>query len=59
MEILSNELIKKLQESGRIKDVDEAFKEFPVEKEWHKGDIDSFLREDSETYGEYGIGDIV
>lgn len=59
MEILNKELIEKLEKSGRIKDASEAFKEFPVEEEWHKGDIDSFVKEDTETYGEYSIGDIV
>ena len=59
MEILNDELIKKLKESGRLKDASEAFKEYPVEEEWHKGNIESFTKEDTEQYGEYNIGDIV
>ena len=59
MEILNKQLLDKLQKSGRIKDVSEAFKEFPVEEEWHKGNIDSFVKENIEQYGEYSIGDIV
>lgn len=38
MEIIKPELLEKLKKNGRIKDVSEAFKEFPVEEEWHKGD---------------------
>ena len=45
--------------SGRIKDVEEAFKEFPPEEEWHKGKIENVLREDNEEYSLYRIGDIV
>ena len=45
--------------SGRIKDVEEAFKEFPPEEEWHKGKIENVLREDNEEYSLYKIGDIV
>lgn len=33
--------------SGRIKDVEEAFKEFPPEEEWHKGKIENVLGEDN------------
>lgn len=45
--------------TGRIKDVEEAFKEFPPEEEWHKGKIENVLREDNEEYSLYRIGDIV
>ena len=53
------EFIKKLKQSNRIKDAHEAFKEFPAEEEWHKGDEKSFLKEETEIYGEYNKGDIV
>ena len=59
MEVSNKELIEKLKQNGKIKDVSEAFKEFPAEEEWHKGNIDSFIREDTEKYGEYEVGDIV
>ena len=36
-----------------------AFKEFPVEEEWHKGKIENVLNEDCEIYSIYEIGDIV
>ena len=55
----NKEIIKKLEKMGKVKDASEAFLEYPVEEEWHKGDINSFFKEDTETYGEYNIGDIV
>lgn len=55
----NKDLFERLRKEGKIKDVSEAFKEFPPEEEWHKGDENSFLREETETYGEYNIGDIV
>lgn len=59
MEKQNRDLFEKLKKSGRIKDVSEAFKEFPPEEEWHKGDPSSFLFEETEKYGEYEIGDII
>ena len=43
------ELIRKLEKMGRVKDVSEAFKEFPPEEEWHKGDINILLAELNDT----------
>jgi len=43
MEKGRRDFFEKLKKSGRIKDVSEAFKEFPPEEEWHKGDANSFL----------------
>lgn len=54
-----SEFLKFAIENNRVKDVEEAFKEFPVEEEWHKGKIENVLREDDEIYNEYKIGDIV
>lgn len=56
---MEKELLKKLQKAGKIKDISEAFKEFPPEEEWHKGKTESFLEEEKEIYEEYNIGDIV
>lgn len=54
------EFLKKAFEKGRIKPVEEAFKENPVEEENHKGRLDYYLREDEEPYNqEYFVGDIV
>lgn len=59
MEINNSDLIEKLKKNGRIRDASEAFEEFPVEEEWHKGDINNFFKEDIEKYDEYKIGGIV
>ena len=45
--------------SGRIRPVEDAFLEFPVEEEWHKGKVENVLNEDSTKYDFYEIGDIV
>ena len=58
MEGLS-EFLKMAYKYGRVKDLEEAFEEFPVEKEWHEGKIENVLNEDSEKYDYYNIGDIV
>ena len=45
--------------SGRVKSLEEAFKEFPVEEEDHKGNAYYYVKEESEEYNKYSIGDIV
>ena len=54
-----SEFLKIAYKYGRVKDLEEAFKEFPVEEEWHKGKVENVLNEDSEKYDYYNIGDIV
>ena len=54
-----SDFLKFAKEKGKIKELDEAFIEYPVEEEWHKGDINNFFKEDIEKYDEYKIGDIV
>lgn len=55
-----SDFLKTAYKYGKVKDLKEAFKEFPVEEEWHKGKIENVIKEDSEAYSiEYGIGDIV
>ena len=54
-----SEFLKTAYKYGRVKDLEEAFKEFPVEEEWHKGKIENVINEDSEIYSVYEIGDIV
>ncbi|MGN1301952.1 MAG: hypothetical protein ACI4U9_05490 [Clostridia bacterium] len=44
---------------GKVKDLREAFEEFPVEKEWHEGKIEKLFEETDEEYNIYEIGDIV
>lgn len=60
----NEEFLKKIKEIGKIKPVEDAFKEYPVEEEEHKGKIESYLSvaEESEKYSyetTYNIGDIV
>lgn len=60
----NDEFLKEVLKYGKIKPVEEAFKEFPVEEEIHKGRIDSYIKvaEDNEEYSiniKYKVGDIV
>ena len=58
----NDEFIKKIKEYGQIKSVQEAFKEYPVEEEEHKGKLEAYsaVAETTEDYNhEYKIGDIV
>ena len=48
-----SEFLKIAYKYGRVKDLEEAFEEFPVEKEWHEGKIENVLNEDSEKIEEY------
>lgn len=54
-----SDFLKIAYEHGRVKELEEAFEEFPVEEEWHKGKIENVLNENSESYSVYEIGDIV
>ena len=54
-----SKFLKTAYKYGRVKDLEEAFKEFPVEEEWHEGKIENVLNEDGEVYSIYEIGDIV
>jgi len=39
----NDEFLKEVLKYVKIKPVEEAFKEFPVEEEMHKGRIDSYI----------------
>ncbi len=54
-----SDFLKFAIENDRIRDVEEAFEEFPPEEEWHKGKIENVLMEENEEYNAYKIGDIV
>lgn len=55
-----SDFLKTAYKYNKIKELNEAFEEYPVEEEWHKGKIENVLNEDSESYNiDYGIGDIV
>ena len=45
-----SDFIKFAYEHGKVKDVKEAFIEYPVEEECHKGKIENVLNENSEWY---------
>lgn len=54
-----SDFLKQAYELDLVKDVSEAFKNYPPEEEWHQGKIESFLEEPKEYYSVYNIGDIV
>lgn len=36
-----SDFLKFAKEKGKIKELDEAFKEYPVKEEWHQGKIEN------------------
>ncbi len=40
-----SDFLKTVYEHGKVKDLKEAFEEYPVEEEWHKGKIENVLKE--------------
>lgn len=54
-----NEFLDFVLKSGRVKPLEDAFNEFPVEEEDHKGNAYSYLKEDEKEYNRYSVGDIV
>lgn len=59
-----DEFLEEVLKYGKIRPVEDAFKEFPVEEEIHKGKIDNYIgvAEDDEEYNidfKYKVGDIV
>jgi len=54
-----SEFLKFAYRCNKVKDIKEAFEEYPVEEEWHKGKIEKVLRESNVDYSPYQIGDIV
>ena len=55
-----SDFLKVAYKYNKIKNIEEAFKEFPVEEEWHKGEVENLLNEDAQNYYiDYNIGDIV
>ena len=39
-----DEFIRRQWLEGKTKNVNDAFKEYPVEEEWHKGKIENILK---------------
>ena len=55
-----SDFLKIAYKYNRVKDLKEAFEEYPVEEEWHEGKIENVLKEDTEDYNiSYNVGDIV
>lgn len=54
-----SEFIKLAYSKGKVRDIEEAFEEYPVENEWHQGKIENIICEETEQYNIYSIGDIV
>lgn len=55
-----SDFLKIAYKYNRVKDLKNAFEEYPVEEEWHKGKVENVLEEDGEEYNiSYNIGDIV
>ena len=54
-----SEFLRFAIDNNRIRDVEEAFVEYPAEEEWHGGKLENVLNEDSKQYNVYRIGDIV
>lgn len=40
-----SDFLKTAYKYGKVKDVKDAFNDFPVEEEWHKGKIDNVIKE--------------
>ena len=41
-----SDFLKTAYKYDKVKDVIEAFDEYPVDKEWHKGKIENILKEE-------------
>lgn len=55
-----SDFLKLAYKYNKVKDVKEAFEEYPVDDEWHKGKIENVIKENEELYqASYEIGDIV
>lgn len=54
-----SDFLKCAYKIGKIKDVSEAFDEFDPEEEIHKGRPEFWLKEKTECYNGYSVGDIV
>jgi len=39
-----SDFLKTAYKYGRVKELEEAFEEFPVEEEWHKGKVEEYKK---------------
>lgn len=55
-----SDFLKTAYKYNKVKDLEEAFQEYPVEEEWHEGKVENVLNENVKLYNtNYDIGDIV
>ena len=55
-----SEFLKIAYEHDKVRNLKEAFEEYPVDEEWHRGKIENIVKEKDTSYDEeYAIGDIV
>lgn len=54
-----SEFLQFAYKNNRVRDLSEAFQEFAPEEEYHQGNTEVFLKEKTEQYDSYQIGDIV
>lgn len=55
-----SDFLKLAYKYGKVKELKEAFEEYPVEEEWHEGKIENVLNDNKVYYNiNYDIGDIV
>ncbi len=59
MEDNKSEFIKNAYRHNKVRDLKEAFEEYPVEEEWHEGKVENVVMDSTEKYNYYTIGDIV
>lgn len=48
-----SDFLKIAYKYNKVKDLKEAFEEYPVEDEWHEGKLENVLKEDSKQYNNY------
>ena len=44
-------------EKKKVKDITDAFDEYPPEEEWHKGKIENVLNEPEAIYNHYNVNE--
>lgn len=54
-----SKFIEEMKKVGKIRPASDAFENYPVHLEDHKGDINYFITEEDKDYGKFNVGDIV
>ena len=50
-----SDFLKNAYKHNKVKDLQDAFEEYPVEEEWHEGKIENVVMDDNEDYNYYNI----